>query len=103
MSIEGLEERVIEWARERDLYRQSTDTTRALKMVEEVDELLHEVRYRNVPDIAMEAGDVIVTLINLLHPLGLNLETCLAAAYEKIKDRQGKMINGTYVKSEDLE
>jgi NTP pyrophosphatase (non-canonical NTP hydrolase) len=103
MSIEKLEERVIEWANQRNLYRQSTDETRALKLIEEVGELLHEVRYRNIPDIAMEAGDVIVTLINLLHPLGLDLETCLGAAYEKIKDRQGKMINGTYVKSEDLE
>lgn len=102
MSIEGLEERVIEWAVERDLYRQSTEITRALKLVEEVDELLHEVRYRNIPDIAMEAGDVIVTLINLLHPYGLDLGTCLGAAYEKIKDRKGQMINGSYVKEEDL-
>jgi NTP pyrophosphatase (non-canonical NTP hydrolase) len=103
MSIEGLQEKVIEWANQRDLYRLSTDLTRFDKMAEEFEELVDEL-FR--PDngrvdfdkVAMEAGDVIVTLINLLHPLGLDLETCLDAAYQKIKNRKGKMVGGTFVK-----
>jgi NTP pyrophosphatase (non-canonical NTP hydrolase) len=108
MSIEGLQEKVIKWANKRDLYRQSTNMTRYKKMAEEfeefTDELLPEDGGRvDIDKVKLEAGDVIVTLINLLHPMGLDLETCLAAAYDKIKDREGKMVNGTYVKQEDLD
>lgn len=39
----------------------------------------------------------------LAYRLGTNLEECLAAAYDVIKDRKGKMINGVFVKQEDLE
>ncbi len=31
-----------------------------------------------------------------------NLENCITAAWEQIKDRKGKMINGVFVKEEDL-
>lgn len=107
MSIEALEERVIEWAKDRGIFEQSTPLTRYRKMAEEFEELTDELfppdgGAENLDAIKMEAGDVLVTLINLLHPYGLNLETCLSAAYEKIKDRTGEMRNGTYVKTEDL-
>ena len=105
MSIEALEKQVIEWADERDLYRQSTDGSRWDKFEEESEELLMELT--RIPmektHVKMEAGDVIVTLINLLFPLGLDLETCLAAAYAKIKDRKGKMVNGTFVRDREGE
>jgi hypothetical protein len=32
----------------------------------------------------------------------MSLEECLQCAYEEIKGRTGKMINGTFVKDEDL-
>lgn len=107
MSIEGLEHRVIEWAKERDLYRNSDMGSRWDKFVEETDELMeeyfdYEEDGTNLDKVKLEAGDVIVTLINLLHPLELDLNTCLNAAYMKIKDRKGKMVNGSYVKEEDL-
>lgn len=38
----------------------------------------------------------------LAYRLGTNLEECLAAAYDVIKDRKGKMINGVFVKESDL-
>jgi len=45
---------------------------------------------------------VIVTLINFLHPIGLDLRICLQAAYDKIKNRDGQMVDGSFVKAEDL-
>ena len=104
MSIEGLEAKVIEWAYDRGILAGSTDRTRWDKLMEELCELREEWT-EDSPDIEkikMEAGDVLVTLINFLHPYNLDLETCLSAAYLKIKDRTGKMENGTFVKSEDL-
>ena len=32
----------------------------------------------------------------------LTVEECLRAAYEEIKDRKGKMVNGVFVKQEDI-
>lgn len=46
---------------------------------------------------------VVDNLTMLAYRLGTNLEECLAAAYDVIKDRKGKMINGVFVKQEDLE
>lgn len=34
--------------------------------------------------------------------LDLDVTECLGLAYEEIKNRKGKMINGTFVKEEDL-
>lgn len=48
-------------------------------------------------------GMVVDNLTVLAYRLGTNLEECLAAAYDVIKDRKGKMINGVFVKQEDLE
>lgn len=33
---------------------------------------------------------------------GVTMQTCLEYAYNDIKDRKGKMINGTYIKEQDL-
>lgn len=45
---------------------------------------------------------VVENLTMLAYRLGTNLEECLAAAYDEIKDRKGKMINGVFVKESDL-
>ena len=47
-------------------------------------------------------GMVVENLTMLAYRLGTNLEECLAAAYDVIKDRKGKMINGVFVKESDL-
>lgn len=48
-------------------------------------------------------GMIVDNLTVLAYRLSTNLEECLAAAYDVIKDRKGKMINGVFVKQEDLE
>ena len=49
-----------------------------------------------------EMGDIFVTLIILCNQIGIGPQECLELAYEKIKDRQGKTINGWFIKAEDL-
>ena len=34
--------------------------------------------------------------------LGLDINDCIKAAYEEIKDRRGELVNGLFVKEEDL-
>ena len=58
--------------------------------------------YLRFDSTKMEFGDVLVTLIILAKQLGLDWDECLSMAYEKIKVRKGKVINGTFIKEEDL-
>jgi NTP pyrophosphatase (non-canonical NTP hydrolase) len=106
MSIEALEKQVIKWAWEKGIFPESTRDTRFGKFIEEVEEFTDAMYPDNHDDFLLieamlEAGDVLVTLINVLYPMGLDLETCLAAAYDKIKDRTGKMIDGQYVRDRE--
>jgi uncharacterized protein YabN with tetrapyrrole methylase and pyrophosphatase domain len=44
-------------------------------------------------------GDQIVTLIGVCEMYGFTLEECLQMAYDTISKRNGKMIDGIFVKS----
>lgn len=43
-----------------------------------------------------------LALDSLARGYGLSLRACLGTAYNEIKDRKGRMINGTFVKEADL-
>jgi len=46
--------------------------------------------------------EVVTILANMTERLDTTLEECLQSAYDVIKDRKGKMINGMFVKESDL-
>ena len=69
------------------------------KLKEEVQELLDA---DNRADEIDAVGDITVVLIGYCMQRGLVFEDCLQAAYDEIKDRKGKVINGVFVKEEDL-
>lgn len=46
--------------------------------------------------------EVITILANMTERLDTTLEECLQAAYDEIKDRRGRMVNGVFVKESDL-
>ena len=45
-------------------------------------------------------GDTTVTLILAAEMAGLRFDDCLAAAYDEIKGRTGKMVGGVFVKDQ---
>lgn len=47
-------------------------------------------------------GDTLVVLAIICAGQGLDLRECLKYAYYQIKDRKGRMINGKFVKEENL-
>ncbi|WP_244999796.1 PD-(D/E)XK nuclease family protein [Macrococcoides bohemicum] len=53
-------------------------------------------------DLKDGIGDTIVTLIILAQQHGMTIEECLQYAYDEIKGRKGKTINGTFIKESDL-
>lgn len=90
------------WAIDRNLH--TADPFKQLaKVIEEVGETAAAMCRNKPDDIKDGIGDGIVTLIILAMQHGLTTEECLAAAWDEIKDRKGKMINGTFIKEEDLD
>ena len=87
-----------EWALERDLYEKGDPKTQALKLVEEVGETCRAILKENDHDIIDGLGDCVVVLVNLAELVGEPLEKCIEQAYFEIKNRKGKMVNGTFKK-----
>ncbi|MDG0921373.1 hypothetical protein P6Y11_11555, partial [Enterococcus faecalis] len=56
----------------------------------------------NENDLRDGIGDMVVTLIILAMQNNMDLYECLNQAYSEIKNRQGKMVNGVFVKEADL-
>lgn len=73
-----------------------------LKVVEEVGEIAAALARGDRHEIADGIGDTIVTLIIFAMQQDMNITDCLAQAYNEIKDRKGKMIDGVFIKESDL-
>ena len=88
------------WAKKRDLYKKGDVKTQFLKLQEEIGELAEALLNKDEIEIQDAIGDIVVVLTNLSEHLGVNIEECIEHAYDQIKARKGKMINGTFVKDE---
>ena len=91
-------ELIREWADERGLYEHGDTKTQALKLVEEVGETCRAILKNEDHDAIDGIGDCVVVLTNLAELLGVSIEDCIEQAYHEIKDRTGKMDNGTFKK-----
>jgi len=87
-----------EWASKRGLYKKGDPKTQALKLVEEVGETCRAILKGNHSNIEDGIGDCVVVLTNLAHLCDTDIEHCIELAYNEIKDRKGKMDNGTFKK-----
>lgn len=111
-NFEELQQKVLDWAESHDLLHEENADKQFAKFIEEAFEFKTEMEdvlsYTDpyvdeaVERMELEMGDVFVTLIILCKQLGIEPQRCLELAYEKIKNRHGKTINGTFVKEEDL-
>ena len=61
-------------------------------------ELAKALLNNDKPEIIDAIGDIVVVLTNLAKLEDLKIEECVLSAYDVIKSRKGKMINGTFVK-----
>lgn len=125
MNFEDLKDKVLRWADDKDLLYSENADRQFMKFIEEVFEFKTEFNvwglykkfkhdenieqdfsieeFERWENLKLEMGDVFVTLIILCEQIGIDPEECLEMAYEKIKDRSGRTINGTFVKEEDLD
>ena len=87
-----------DWADERGLYENGDTKTQALKLVEEVGETCRAILKEDHDEVVDGIGDCVVVLTNLAELQGVSIEECIDRAYDEIKNRKGKMVNGTYKK-----
>lgn len=86
------------WASNRGIYEKGDAKTQLIKLYEEAGETSKAILNDDRKEIIDGIGDMTVVLVNLAHLAGTSLEECLDAAWNEIKDRKGKMENGTFVK-----
>jgi len=114
-----------DWAEERGIYKKGDTKTQFLKLIEEVGELGKAILKNDAVETKDAIGDIVVVLTNLTelanydvfskefyedvvgdggsrmlqHEVGeISIEDCINSAYNVIKNRKGKMQNGTFVK-----
>ncbi|MDQ8313560.1 DUF1642 domain-containing protein [Enterococcus faecium] len=93
--------KVEQWAKDKGL-DQADPKAQFLKVAEEFGEIASAMARSNDELFKDSVGDVIVTLIILSMQKGTNVQECLEMAYNEIKGRTGKMVDGVFVKSSDL-
>jgi NTP pyrophosphatase (non-canonical NTP hydrolase) len=87
-----------QWADERGIYKNGDTKTQYLKLIEEAGELSRAILKEDSVEFVDAIGDMVVVLTNLAALEGVKIEDCIASAYDVIKSRKGKMVNGTFVK-----
>ena len=91
-----------DWATEKGIYKSGDARTQYVKLMEEAGELAQAILKNDEPEVIDAIGDMVVVLTNLAKLRGHNIEDCITSAYNVIKSRTGKMVDGTFVKSENL-
>ena len=108
---------VEQWGRDKGILDKATVATQGAKVFEEGNEVIEAIKEyindatsQNLDNVKLELGDYAVTLIlaNKLNEICCDMmkvdhKECLQMAYKKISKRTGKMINGTFYKSEDID
>ena len=96
--FEELEEMVIKWGDDRGLLSTDNGRNQLIKTFEELGELSRAELKNDTTEMIDALGDVMVTLILYSKIKGLDLTECLNSAYNVIKRRTGKLVNGTFIK-----
>lgn len=100
MKLKNEFETIREWATIRGLYHKGDIKTQFIKLNEEVGELAKAILKEDQKEKIDALGDIFIVLVNLSKMCGYNLEDCINSAYNEIKNRKGKMENGTFKKEE---
>lgn len=91
---------ILEWADKRGLLVQGNERNQLIKLYEEAGELSSAILKDKPEEVKDALGDIQVVLIILSNQLGYDLDECLKDAYNVIKNRTGKKVNGIFVKDE---
>lgn len=96
MTVDELDSAIRQWHHDRNLIEGGTDKDQYMKLIQEAGELSDNICKGN--DVSDDIGDMIVVLVNIMERHGLSLQHCMQVAYNDIKDRKGKMVDGVFIK-----
>jgi NTP pyrophosphatase (non-canonical NTP hydrolase) len=91
-------ERIRQWASDRNLIEGSTLRKQMDKLNEECSELYEGILGNDIDEIKDAIGDIQVVLTVMCCQLCVDIDECREIAWEEIKDRKGKMVDGVFVK-----
>ena len=91
-------DRIKQWASDRNLIEGSTPNKQYMKLAEEVVELYKALFDDDIAEIKDAIGDIQVVLAVMCAQLGIDVDECREIAWNEIKDRKGKMVDGIFEK-----
>jgi NTP pyrophosphatase (non-canonical NTP hydrolase) len=91
-----------QWASDRNLVKGGDAKSQLLKTMSELGELADGINKQRPTEIKDSIGDVVVTLVIIAEQCGLTIEECIKHAYEEIKDRKGRLVDGVFIKEGDV-
>lgn len=91
---------IADWHYKRNLIAGATHKDQYCKLIAEAGELGDSIAKKRDP--SDDIGDIIVVLVNMAEREGLSIQQCLERAWNDIKDRKGRMVDGVFVKEQDL-
>lgn len=92
---------IADWAEDRNLIKGSDSFRQLAKLTEEQGELAAGICRGNRAQIMDSIGDCVVVLTILAEQYGTTIEDCIIRAWNDIKDRKGRMVDGVFVKEGD--
>jgi NTP pyrophosphatase (non-canonical NTP hydrolase) len=98
--IEQLTVNIRAWARARGIDK-ADPSRQFLKVAEEFGEIAAALARGKDEELKDAIGDTFVTLVILAAQCGTSIEECAYLAYEEIKGRKGKMVDGVFIKEQE--
>ena len=72
-----------------------------VKLMEEAGELANAIGKKNDIEFSDAIGDMFVVLTIMALQNGMMIEDCINEAWQQIRDRKGKMVDGIFIKEAD--
>lgn len=90
------------WADQRNIILGASPEKQFVKLMEEIGELAEGIAKGRTDAIFDGIGDAVVVLTILAKQFNTDIEHCIELAWNEIKDRKGRIVNGVYLKESDL-
>lgn len=94
-------DRIRGWAHDRNLLEGSDVKSQFVKLMEEAGELAQAIAKQRDDEFADAIGDMFIVLTILAAQKHMQIENCIAGAWNEIKDRKGRMVDGIFQKEID--
>ena len=90
-----------QWAQDRNLIEGSDLKSQFVKLIEEAGELANSIAKKNDIEFSDAIGDMFVVLTIMAAQNRMHIEDCIDGAWQEIKHRKGKMVDGIFIKEAD--